>query len=64
MKMALTAALHARPDPLCIVEHVMTCNLSSLENSFRFVLPPIMIQSTIGSDGLELYENATYLKIV
>lgn len=40
MKMALTAALHARPNPLCIDRARDDLYLYSLEKSFRFILPP------------------------
>lgn len=40
MKMALRAALHARPNSLCIDRARDDLYLYSLEKSFRFILPP------------------------
>lgn len=58
MKMVLTAALHARPNPLCIDRARDDIHLYSLEKSFRFVLPPSTLHKSVWM-GWNLYKHAT-----
>lgn len=61
MKMALTVALHARPNPLCIDR--ARDDLQPVQPGEKlFALSYLQVLSTIGLDGLgpvTLYKNAT-----